>query len=223
MGVQTGKGVWMGLFTPPEGQLEKVRTWNRERGWGFTEDELAAASAGIRGLQAPKKPLVAHVLSVTLADSGGVPGLVRTFHELMELALSQFSGGPCWDGFDRLDAGTLRRPCGSVSCARRLRWVMVDFDAWRDVAPTALDPNLRLPGLSILAAAALHPQWVTAMDGRRVPYVWMPGLDLTVSPQRPWTAKPRLGYSQPTREVRLHAEEASKSHYCWAVPAFISY
>lgn len=218
--MQRGQAMLSGpraLFSAPSEQLQAVRRWNAERRWGLVEADFDAVRGGPP--PGPRRPLVADVLAVFLEGTRGTPAMVRTFRELLAVAFAPFDGGVCWDGYERPCADTIRPAEGSPFPGRGLRWERIDLGADRGIAPSLVGPGRR-PGLCLLAASALHPRWVAAMDGQRVPYVWLAGLDVCMTPAKPWSAKPRLGFSQPTREVRLHAIESWRSHPCWSVPAY---
>lgn len=209
------------FFTPPVEQVDMVKRWNKDRGWGFTPAEFEQVSAGPASRRRGGR-LSADVLSVSLEGSARDPGYVRTFNELAEIAFAPFIGGwCCWDGFERLTTKTLRPAGGTQYSGKLLRWVTIDLGADRNKPPARLSTSVPRPGLSVLAAAALHPHWLEAMDGRTVPYVWLAGLDLSLSTAKPWNAKPRLGFCNPLGEVRMHAIESDRHHPCWAVPSYV--
>jgi hypothetical protein len=209
------------LFATPHEQLAAVTVWNRERKWGFTAEDLARVVGGPPP-KARDGRLVADVLTVWLGPSRDASGLIRTFRELKAVAFDRFPAQWSWEGYDAADPDTLR-PAHRVRQGRRLAWRTIDLGANRDVAPASVPRSDGYPGLSLLAAAALHPNWMASMDGANVPYVWLAGLDVNMPGAKvPWSSKPRLGFSQPFRQIHLHALDAAMKHRSWAIPIFLN-
>ena len=77
------------------------------------------------------------------------------------------------------------------------------------------------PHAGILAAAALHPQWVKSMDGDKVPYVWIPGYEVNVPGENPWGRAPRLNFSCGDCEIELYCICCGDYDSGWAVPSFV--
>lgn len=181
------------MFVPPDAQLANFARWNRERGWGFTLEEFTAAAASVPA--APQAPetgatqLVARVLEIRLPDADGVPGHRRTFDELWDIAVRERGTRPC----HLFGLGpAVRLELVSGDHAPGIRWRTIDFghgwmkDArqarFRGTAPRSLPPGAERVDAGILAAAAHFPLWLRRMDGRHVPYVWLPGYDLPGMP-----------------------------------------
>ena len=73
----------------------------------------------------------------------------------------------------------------------------------------------------ILAAAAHFPNWVQAMDGEHVPYVWMPGYQVTIPGYEAWRRLPYLSWDSVSREVSLSASWDDDRGYGWACPVVV--
>ena len=72
-----------------------------------------------------------------------------------------------------------------------------------------------------LAAAAHFPDWVQAMDGERVPYVWMPGYQVTFPGYEAWRYLPYLYWYSVSREVELGADWDGYRSCSWACPVVV--
>ena len=72
-----------------------------------------------------------------------------------------------------------------------------------------------------LAAAAHFPDWVQAMDGERVPYVWMPGYQVTIPGGEAWRDVPYLDWNAADRGVGLSAELDVYRDQEWACPVLV--
>ncbi len=197
-----------GLFVSPEQQVENLRRWNDQYGWGFTEEDFESLP------DAPDSPggLIAVVLvpylgtgtvrssSIDISEIGGVQ---RTFDALWQVAGSQQPNAWRWDGM-KSDKEHLRLLEG-IEHPTGLRWEVIDLGANRGTASADVRTADDSPHAGILAAAAHHPQWVQAMDGDKVPYVDLPGYQVTVDGDEPWRYVPYLGWARIYRGVGLGA------------------
>lgn len=167
-----------GLFVPPDQQLESIRKWNQERGWGLTEQDL---SVDTQITSQPIRGLVAKVMVVRLPDKDGVSGVERTFNEMVAIAsslydtsISEVFSDPSYKLglFDKVEN---RSP--GVSGA------LVDLGGY--IYPTkgmhAYDAiSHESASAELLAALIQFPDWVRAMDCKYdVPFVAIPGYRLT--------------------------------------------
>jgi hypothetical protein len=208
------------MFVPLERQLANVRRWNEEREWGFTVAELDAIDLTPRH---HSDPLVVDVLAVYLDSTRRLDGVRRTCHELWTLAAQQQPHAWSWDWeWDewkdepkpvRLLDGLQHRP--------GVRRVTVDLGAhWepgRHVRPRHLRGEDSAHA-EILAAAAHFPDWVRAMDGRTVPYIWLSGYHLEPSTHR----LPGLAWVRYRRTMSLTANWADHSGAGWASPVLVA-
>lgn len=217
-----------GLFTKPEKQIERVREWNKEFGWGISDEAFAEAEKSVPAW--PEEKLVAVVLVPYLADKKAeddtvTTGLERTFHELWMRAKAEQDANWRWDGYDKAGSDRLRLHKGiehpsTSSGHAMLRWEVIDLGCNRNKKPMDVRSSKSSPNAGILAAAALHPQWVKSMDCDKVPYVWIPGYEVQVPDGEPWTYVPSLYFDRGKRELQL------SDHWCdcygssWAVPSF---
>lgn len=201
------------LFIVPEAQLAFARQRNHEHGWGFTDEDFTALG------DPPPWPsgyLTAIILDVTLDLVG------RTFEEAWYYATAVQPGSWRWNEV-KSDADHLRLLAG-ITFERGLRWRVVDLAAhWDKRGGTRLkdvrDPKTS-PSSAILWAASYFPKWVQAMEGVTVPYIWIPGYEISVSGSRSWSYVPCLYWSLAERGVRLSGLPADGRFGDWAVPAF---
>ena len=213
-----------GFFTKPEQQLVRVREWNKQFGWGISDAAFSEAERSIPNW--PEEKLVAVVLVPYLADKKRedetiMSGVERTFHELWARAKSEQDANWRWDGYDKADSDRLRLLKG-VEHKVSLRWEVIDLGCQRNKKPCDVRSAKSSPNAGILAAAALHPQWVKSMDGDKVPYVWLPGYEVQVPGERPWAGVPYLFFDRGDREIELRCHWSGD--YCfsgWAVPSFV--
>ena len=208
-------------FTPIPAQLARVCELNSERGWGFTEEDFAQAEQSVP--EWPNRELVAVTLVPYLPDANGMGGIERTFQELWKVASSLQHKSWRWDGYDKAGPDTLRLLKGIKHPAQSkpvLRWEVIDLGCNRNCKSIDVRSPESSPHAGILASAMLHPEWVKAMDGDNVPYVWAPGYEVNVSDEDPWQRLPFLYFDHGYREVRLGF---NWHDYCvsrWSVPSF---
>lgn len=198
------------LFTPPERQVERVRAWNTAANWGFTEQDFAKLGEPPAW---PEGRLVAIVLDIQLETSQ------RTFEEAWDIIEGVHPNSWRWDQI-QADEEHLRLYPG-CSHQRNLSWRVIDLGANRDRKPqdvrSEMKPEL-LPHSALLWAAALHPNWVQAMNGNDVPFVFLAGYQLTIPGYQPWAHVPRLNWARMSREVWLNALFAGLRSPSWGVP-----
>ncbi|OGY55654.1 MAG: hypothetical protein A2912_05610 [Candidatus Buchananbacteria bacterium RIFCSPLOWO2_01_FULL_40_23b] len=201
------------FFIPPEKQLELTRQRNAERHWGFTEADFEALGPPPAW---PDGYLCAVVLDVSLDT------VSRTFEEGWYFTKAVQPGEWRWPEV-KSDENHLKLLDGIIH-QRGLHWRVVDFAANWDkkdgIAPTVHTPKTSLSS-AILWAASCFPRWIQAMDGVKVPFVWLPGYQLSISGSQPWSYVPDLCWHYGCRQVRLSADDASIRHYHRAVPVFV--
>jgi hypothetical protein len=170
------------MFPSLETQLANVRRWNEEREWGLAAGEIDSVDVTPRE---HADPLVVDLLAVYLDSSPKMDGVRRTAHELWALAAEQQPHAWSWDWKwerwhhhpkpVRLLDGIEHRP--------GVRRVTLDLGAhWepgRHIRPRSIRSEDSAHA-EILAAAAHFPDWVRAMDGKSVPYVWLSGYQVTI-------------------------------------------
>lgn len=208
-----------GLFASAREQIVLVRKWNAERQWGFTEADFERVAENIPAW--PEDRLVALVLVPYLPEKKGISGIERAFQELWLLAGAQQKNRSRWDGYEKAGPERLRLHEG-IEHQPGLRWEVIDLGANWDkdngISPEEIRGS-KSPHAGILAAAALHPSWVCAMDGREVPYVWIPGYEVTVPGfGASWTDVPRLWFLRSVARVYLYARWRDSRYSHCAVP-----
>jgi len=210
-----------GLFTPASAQLTRVRELNIERGWGFTDEDFATAEAS-----APNWPagnLVAVTLVPYLSAGYCMGDVARTFQELWQVAASLQQSNWRWEGYDKAGPGSLRLLKGIEHPAKDkpvLHWEVIDLGCNRNRKPVDVRNLETSPHAGILASAMLHPEWVKAMDGDKVPYVWAPGYEVNVSGGLPWQVLPDLSFDRGDRGIELGYDWCDGCSSGWSVPSF---
>lgn len=216
-----------GLFAPPKRQLERVHEWNEYfKDWRI--DDVALRWAGHNVPRWPEEPLVALVLvpyfdGSTTQEGRTITGVEHTFHQLWNAAARMYQTHRRWNRYTKAGPERLRLLEG-IEHAVGLRWEVIDLGCQRRDIPMNVRSARLSPHAGILAAAALHPQWIRAMDGGRVPRVWIPGYEVNESSAGQWTYAPRIRSDLPGYgEIHLSAHWAG-SNAClggdWAVPRF---
>lgn len=198
------------LFVSPERQIENVRLWSRLRGWGFTEANFEQAKAQLASITRPARYLNALVL-VPHLDT-----MQRTFEELWGVAAFQQTNH--WR-FNKLksDAERLRLRSG-ITHRPGLRWEVIKLGANPGKAPADI-PTVMVAHADVLAAAAHFPNWIQAMDGDNVPYVWMAGYQCSDPVRKPWRSVPYLLWTDPPYGVMLATgADDDQADGCWATP-----
>ncbi|CAN5327776.1 hypothetical protein BH20ACT5_BH20ACT5_23660 [soil metagenome] len=217
------------LFVPLTEQLANIRRWNDEQGWGLLDTELDAIDL------APRRhtdSLVVDLIAVYLdegyvgEDVGYLDGVRRTCHELWTVVTHRQPQAWSWDWLRdayqhqpkpvRLLPGLVHRP--------GVRRVTVDLGAhWtpgRHVRPR----KLRGPDSAhaeVLAAAAHFPTWARAMDGHRVPYIWLSGYQVTFPAESADRRLPGLAWVNYRRTLSLTVDWVDHSHSGWAAPVLV--
>lgn len=208
-----------GLFIKPEAQIVRVRELNLERKWGFTDEDFLQVEKSIPKWPADK--LVVVTLVPYLDDEKkGRKSVERTFHELWEVAASAQHAKCRWDGYDKAGPDTLRL-LKEIEHKPGLRWEVIDLGCNRNEKPMDVrNPEKKSPHAGILASAMLHPEWIKAMDGDTVPYVWAPGYEVQVPGNEPWACVPCLRFDRGRHEIRLDDGWYCHASLQWAVPSF---
>ena len=170
------------LFGTPDEQIVHAKAWNIESGWCFTEDDFANLGPAPT---VPNEKLVPIVLEVSLDT------ISETIEALWPIIARQQPAKWRWEKLFS-DAKSLALISGQTH-VRGLRWRVLDLKANWDGKTGVSTQNARLkagnnslfPHADLLSAAAHFPKWIAAMDGVRVPYVWVGGYDLTVRGRDP--------------------------------------
>jgi hypothetical protein len=209
------------MFISLERQLQNVRRWNEEREWGLRVAELQAIDTTPR---AHVDPLIVDLIAVYLDSTRRLDGVRRTCDELWKIAADQqphaWSFDWEWDEW-RQDPKPVRLLDG-IEHRPGVRRVTVDLGAhWEPGQKNYIRPrNIRgtdSAHAELLAAAAHFPDWVRAMDGKSVPYVWLSGYQLTV-PEDSTHRLPGLAWVRHRRTMSLTANWADHSGHDWASP-----
>ena len=186
---------YQGLFTSPYEQLNNVRTWNDKRGWGFTNGDFPPFPRNPPSINTLEVPVLAVFLPSRGVGRNLVPGYVRTARELWEIARNRqrmsLQGGNL-----QFDANYLRLLEGTeIAHKPGIRWVMANLGAhWSVDRPVELRDvrGSDSAHAEILAAAAHFPNWLRAMNGTEVPFVWLPGYQVRAPDEGSWAHAPYL-------------------------------
>lgn len=80
----------------------------------------------------------------------------------------------------------------------------------------------KMPGIAVLAAAAMHKDWFYSMDGVNVPHVWLPGLLLKIDgiDHRTLPYTPALSFRKQGHVLNFTASPSHFSHKEFSVPRY---
>ena len=204
------------LFLPLDRQLENVRRWNRERSWGFTELDFLDVE-----LTPTEKdgPLVVDIVCPLLDDAASLGGVQRTFEELWQVTAEQYPSSWWWGDSHPHRKGV--RLLDGITHTPGIRRVTVELDAYWNPVISVRPLDVRGPraaNAEVLAASAHFPKWVQAMDGKRFPYVWLSGYQVTHPDYEAWRRLPCLSWNQRHRRINLTDHWADNYEYGWASP-----
>ncbi len=206
------------LFVSLEVQLANVRNWNAMRGWGFTDADFDAIDV----TPVEHSGLVVDVIAVYLPDQGKTSGIQRTFEELWDIASSVQPSKWRYESL-KSDKKHLRLLDG-IEHTPGIRRVTLDlganWDRQNGICPIDVRGKDSVHA-EALAAAAHFPDWIQAMDGERVPYVWMPGYQVTIPGNGAWRYVPSLHWYSGRRGVGLSAGWGDSRRCRWACPVVV--
>ena len=200
------------FFVPPEHQLANMRLWNEELEFGISEVDFGKLGV------APvfnKKGLKAVVLVPYLNS------IAETAQKLWRIIGQVYHGANWLADENYFNPAKLRLLDGIPFPQERLRWEVIRLDAnWHK--KTGIAPNecrgLMSAHLGIMAAVAHFPNWVKAQDGEKVPYVWLPGLEIEARSSETWGGVLRLCWYAESRQVRLSAYRDDNFNRDYACP-----
>jgi hypothetical protein len=210
------------LFTPIEAQIARIRELNLERGWGFMDEDFEEAEQSAPAW--PDDKLVAVTLVPYLPGADDMSGIERTFQQLWQAAATAQDASFRWDGYDKAGPDVLRLLKGIKHPAKDkpvLRWEVIDLGCNRNRKPVDVRNPETSPHAGIFASAALHPEWIKAMDGKNVPYVWAPGYQVHISGENPWQGVPLMGFDRRDRKVELYYSWCVLYISDWAVASLV--
>lgn len=104
----------------------------------------------------------------------------------------------------------------------RFEWQTINLGANRNTSSETVRSRTEgpLPNVGILAAAALHDEWVRQMNGGDIRYVDLLGYECTVPGFVPWQFVPILKFNRVDRKVGLDAIRCDFALPGWGVPCF---
>jgi hypothetical protein len=212
------------MFVPVAEQLDNVRRWNDERGWGFRPSDFDAIDVTPA---VHDDPLVTDVIAAYLPGDEHLDAVRRTADELWAVVADQHPNAWCWDEkcwakhligrkHVRLLHGIEHRP--------GIRRVTLDLGAHWDLVNPTRSIDIRSTNSAhaeVLAAAAHFPRWVRSMDGTSVPYVLLSGYQVTLVEQESWRRLPCLSWNEFRATLSLTAHWADIYGPRWASPILL--
>jgi hypothetical protein len=209
------------MFISLERQLQNVRRWNEEREWGLPVAQIEAVDVTPREHD---DPLIVDLVAVYLDTTRRLDGVRRTCDELWRIAAEQqpHAWSFDWESDQWKHDPKPVRLLDGIEHQPGVRRVTVDLGAhWEPGRKNYIRPrNIRgadSAHAELLAAAAHFPDWIRAMDGKSVPYVWLSGYHLNV-PEDSTHRLPGLAWVRHRRTMSLTANWADHSGHDWASP-----
>ena len=175
-----------GLFATPQEMLQTFRNANMFRGWHFTDaqlDQLAATmpTDHISRLNS------ALTLDVWFGD------INRTFWTLWDWAETRVGGAEVGIRRPLRFGGKLRRQPREFFANQTVQWGVLDLTVNAGKSPNDLRDADDLAGTSLLAAAALHTEWLLSLGrSNAVPAVWLGRVEARESTHGDWNHVPVL-------------------------------
>lgn len=214
------------MFVPLNEQMANLRRWNAERDWGLSPLELDAIDLTPRE---HADPLVVDLIAVYLDDlaandgEDNLDGVRRTSRELWTIAAAQQPTSWYWDWVrDRYDPRPMPlRLLPGIIHWPGVRRMTIDLGAHWAPGEHLRPSNLRGPDSAhaeILAAAAHFPEWIRAMDGVSVPYIWLSGYQVTYPEVSTHLRLPGLAWVEYRETMSLTVDRVDRAHAGWASP-----
>ncbi len=188
---------------------------NNERGWGFTREQISTLEVSMPADAVSRLDDMSS-LEIWLGD------LPTTFEELWAWNVHVHGSAWRYDGL-KSDSQHLRLldPEQSYSSQLSARWVKLDITANRGQTSEDIDDSMGYPGLAVLAAAALQPIWLPAIDRDGLLGVWLFGLLAMIPGEHAWRNVPLLFWDHGSHdEVGLHARWSGHRRRDCTVPVF---
>jgi hypothetical protein len=213
------------MFVPLVEQLDNVRRWNEERGWGFGPSDFEAIDQAQTDYE---DPLVADVVAVFLPGDEELDPVRRTCHELWGVLTDEYPNVWCWDekAWDKKLIGIKQvRVLHGIVHQPGIRRVTLDLGAhWDPVTPTrSIDVRSKYSAhAEVLAAAAHFPHWARAMDGTTVPYTQLSGYQVTLVEQESWRRLPCLSWNEARSTLSLTAHWGDIFAPRWSSPVCLA-
>ena len=182
------------MFTSLADQVAAIRRWNEELGWGFTTEDFDAIDLNPADHD---DPLVVDLIAIYLPGDDELDGVRRTAEELWAIIAEQQPNAWCWDMPKRSNKPVrlLRR----IEHRPGLRRVTLDLGAHWDSLVGFRPIEVRSSDSAhaeVLAAAALFPDWVRAIDGIAVPHVVLSGYQIGIPIREAWRHVPCLAWNE---------------------------
>jgi hypothetical protein len=208
-----------GMFTSLADQLATIRGWNEELDWGFTAEDFDAIDL------TPARhddPLVVDLIAIYLPGDEELDGVRRTAEELWAIVAEQQPNAWCWDMPKRSNKPVrlLRR----LEHRPGLRRVTLDLGAHWNSAIGFRPIEVRGPDSAhaeVLAAAALFPGWIRAIDGLAVPHVVLSGYQIGIPIREAWRHVPCLAWNERYHRINLTDHWADQPQRRFASPVII--
>lgn len=200
-------------FVSPTHQFVNVLEWNERFNWKIPESVFSAFCD--EPPEWPKNELSAVVLTVYLETEK------ETYRSLWEVIARNMRERNV-QSF-RSDTGLPALLPGVEHPGVCLRWEVIDFSPLHIGAKPADIRNPEFsPHSAILSAAAHFPDWIIAMNGKDVPYVWLHGYAVKLGISEPWPNRvPLLAWDKDHVELslELYAEnrDVAEATFPWYI------
>lgn len=220
-----------GRFASPATQVLAMTLANRVHSFGFDQRDFVHLPP------LPERPMYANeavTLVARLPPSYNKSGIQRTVEAYLHFFKFDFmvkAGRIALMPDLKFDADHLVE-IGEDEWKPGLTWEKIDVSAFwqKNIAYSPYMATLyncsagygRMPGIAVLAAAAMHKDWLYSMDGVTCPHVWLPGLLLKIKGidhhKLPYT--PALSFRKHENVINFTASPSHFVHPQFAVPRY---
>jgi len=174
LGEPSAPGRAAARFISPTAQVSNLWSWNREFGWGFTQEQIAAAAAAIPAFFPAfvgDRPLVALTLCWTLG------ALKETLDAKLAVLRQVYGEDKVMVSVDfKTDAKHTFLPGGAPKFVpNHIWWQVIDLGANRRLPPDRV-PAAVAAGTEVFDVACQHKVYISQHDGSDTPYLDVPGI-----------------------------------------------
>lgn len=205
----SGDNLIHGLFARPEQQLSQLKALNVIGGW-FDRSHFEQ-------LVPPPDPVNQNHLTVVVLDIH-IDSVQFTFDTAWNLVASQRAV----NRYSGLLSDSLNLRANSRPGKNFLKWCIVNLGANRDLSPLKVRHTGTMAGAAILWMAFFSPRWLTAMNGKEVPFVWLPDYELRSAEIGGWQNTPALMHRAGSDVVKLECYRCFDIKPGWAVPEYLN-
>ncbi len=200
------------MFSTPKEQIARMLEINKEVWKDKKITEKAIKALG----KPPRCPKGLYCVSL-FYETGNV---VKTFKRNWEAAVYVLGEDKTWKWSSILfDSKSVKSRSGAKKRPKGLRWAICELGKvhqGKSVADVRLELNNTMGmGQELPFLAALHPNWAVAMNGKDIPFVDAPDLQVAPDARGEFYYAPCLGFSRDDGRVELIASHVEVPGSYW--------